>query len=55
MSCYGLGITRILGVLMDNCSSSNQIRWPTALAPFDVSIIMPKVLKPFELKSFSNF
>lgn len=43
MGCYGLGVTRILGALIDNCCTTTEIRWPTILAPYDISFVLPKV------------
>jgi prolyl-tRNA synthetase len=43
MGCYGLGMTRILAAGVEVLSLPDEIRWPTALAPFTVCIIPPKV------------
>jgi len=43
MGSYGLGMTRILAGGIEVLSVPNEIRWPTALAPFTVCIIPPKV------------
>ncbi|GFG39525.1 hypothetical protein Cfor_00955 [Coptotermes formosanus] len=42
MGSYGLGMTRILAAGVEVLSLPNEMRWPTALAPFTVCIIPPK-------------
>jgi prolyl-tRNA synthetase len=43
MGSYGLGMTRILAAGVEVLSLPDEMRWPTALAPFTVCIIPPKV------------
>lgn len=43
MSCYGLGITRIIAAAVEVLSKPTQIRWPLKIAPFSVYFIPPKV------------
>ena len=47
MGCYGIGLTRILAAVVDILSVSDEIRWPSVLAPFSLCIITPKVRKYF--------
>lgn len=42
MSCYGLGITRMLAAFIEVLSTAEEIRWPIKIAPFLVAIIPPK-------------
>lgn len=41
MGCYGLGISRVMGVLVELMGSLDQsaIRWPASVAPFRVHLI----------------
>ncbi|HCC68230.1 TPA: proline--tRNA ligase [Patescibacteria group bacterium] len=39
MGCYGLGITRVLGVLVEKCHDENGIVWPYAVAPFHIQLL----------------
>ncbi|MDY0071949.1 MAG: proline--tRNA ligase [Thauera sp.] len=38
MGCYGIGVTRILGAAIEQNHDERGIRWPTAIAPFEVVI-----------------
>lgn len=44
MGCYGLGLSRILGAAIEILSTDEELRWPRALAPYDVCVIPPKVI-----------
>lgn len=39
MGCYGIGPTRIMGVLVEALSDEKGIVWPKAVAPFSVHLI----------------
>ena len=39
MGCYGLGITRTMGVIVEKYHDDKGIVWPKAVAPFDVHLI----------------
>ncbi len=39
MGCYGLGISRVMGAIVEIMSSDNKIIWPEELAPFKVHLI----------------
>ncbi len=39
MGCYGIGISRILSVVIEQHHDENGIVWPAALAPYDVEVI----------------
>jgi prolyl-tRNA synthetase len=43
MGCYGIGINRILAGLIENNHDKNGIRWPVALAPYEVLLVPLKV------------
>lgn len=39
MGCYGIGISRIMGVIVEKFNDSKGIIWPEAVAPFNVYLI----------------
>lgn len=39
MGCYGIGMTRLLGVLAELLSDDAGLVWPEAVAPYDVHLI----------------
>jgi len=39
MGCYGLGISRTMGVIVEKFNDSKGIIWPETVAPFKVSLI----------------
>jgi prolyl-tRNA synthetase len=39
MGCYGLGTSRVLGVLVEKLHDENGIVWPTSVAPFHTHLI----------------
>ena len=40
MGCYGIGITRIMATAAEQCYDDDGLRWPKALAPFHVCVIL---------------
>jgi len=40
MGCYGLGITRTIAAAVEQNHDEHGIRWPKALAPFEVMVIV---------------
>lgn len=45
MGCFGLGLSRIMTLVVEILSTNNEIRWPIKLAPYTVCIIPPKVVR----------
>ena len=39
MGCYGMGVTRLVGAIVEQCHDDGGIVWPAAVAPFDVHIV----------------
>lgn len=39
MGCYGIGTTRVMGVIAEICSDEKGLVWPASVAPFDVHIV----------------
>jgi prolyl-tRNA synthetase len=40
MGCYGLGISRVMAAVVEQYHDEGGIRWPKALAPFEVVVIL---------------
>lgn len=39
MGCYGIGVSRVLSAIVEQCSDENGIIWPMSVAPFHVHLI----------------
>ncbi len=39
MGCYGIGVSRVVGAAIEQHHDDKGIRWPTALAPFELVIV----------------
>lgn len=39
MGCYGIGISRLMGIVAEAFSTDKGLVWPQAVAPFDVHIV----------------
>jgi len=39
MGCYGIGTTRLMGVIVEKSNDKNGIIWPISVAPFQVHLI----------------
>lgn len=46
MGCYGIGVSRLVGAIIEACHDDNGIIWPEAVAPFRVALINLKVGDP---------
>jgi len=40
MGCYGLGITRLIGAIVETNYDERGIIWPALVAPFSVHLIL---------------
>jgi prolyl-tRNA synthetase len=38
MGCYGMGVSRLLSVVAEECHDDKGLVWPAALAPFQVHL-----------------
>jgi len=45
MGCYGIGVSRVVGAAIEQHHDDQGIRWPTAIAPFQVSLIPMQMKK----------
>jgi len=39
MGCYGIGVSRLMAAVVEQCNDDAGIIWPVDLAPFQVSVI----------------
>ncbi|MBN4076953.1 proline--tRNA ligase [Mariprofundus ferrooxydans] len=39
MGCYGIGVSRLMAAVVEQCNDESGIAWPVSLAPFSVSLI----------------
>ncbi len=39
MGCYGIGISRCISALVEQCHDDKGIKWPTPVAPFELDLI----------------
>jgi prolyl-tRNA synthetase len=39
MGCYGMGVTRLVGAIIEQCHDENGIVWPEPVAPFAVHVL----------------
>ncbi|MGF1715698.1 proline--tRNA ligase [Photobacterium chitinilyticum] len=50
MGCYGIGCTRVVAAAIEQNNDENGIIWPSAIAPFQVSIVPMNMAKSAEVK-----
>lgn len=50
MGCYGIGVSRIVAAAIEQCHDDAGIRWPAALAPFDLVLIPIKADKSYRVR-----
>jgi len=39
MGCYGIGVSRLMAAIVEQCHDDNGIAWPLEMAPFHVALI----------------
>ncbi|PJA31677.1 MAG: proline--tRNA ligase, partial [Zetaproteobacteria bacterium CG_4_9_14_3_um_filter_53_7] len=39
MGCYGIGVSRLMAAVVEQCNDASGIVWPANLAPFQISLI----------------
>ena len=44
MGSYGVGVSRLVGAIIESKFNNNVMKWPTSVAPFDV-VIIPSLKK----------
>jgi prolyl-tRNA synthetase len=46
MGCYGIGISRIMAAVAEQCHDDAGLKWPSALGPFDAVLIPTNMDQP---------
>lgn len=54
MGCYGIGVSRIVGAAIEQGNDDSGIRWPDAIAPFQLVIIPIKADKSDAVREAMN-
>ncbi len=54
MGCYGMGITRLVAAIIEQCHDDNGICWPDSVAPADVHILGLNYGKSAEVTAASD-
>uniref|UniRef100_A0A1I8J2J9 proline--tRNA ligase n=1 Tax=Macrostomum lignano TaxID=282301 RepID=A0A1I8J2J9_9PLAT len=42
MACYGIGVSRLLAACAEVASTDTALRWPLAVAPYQLAVVSPK-------------
>ncbi len=50
MGCYGMGVTRLVGAIIEQCHDDDGIVWPTPVAPFLVHVLGLNYTKSDEVR-----
>ena len=54
MGCYGIGVTRILGVIAETLSDDKGLVWPASVAPFSLHLLLLSKDKEGEAYKLAN-
>ena len=54
MGCYGIGVTRTLQAVIEQCHDESGVIWPTAVAPYEVCITALDVEPESEVMTLAN-
>lgn len=54
MSCYGIGLSRLMGTIVETLSDEKGIVWPKAVSPFQVHLIALSGVKKEALKLYED-
>ncbi|MCW5197664.1 aminoacyl--tRNA ligase-related protein [Buchnera aphidicola] len=54
MGCYGIGVSRLIGAIIEKNHDQNGIVWPISIAPFQVSIIPINFFKNILVKKITE-
>jgi prolyl-tRNA synthetase len=50
MGCYGIGVSRVVAAAIEQHHDDRGIRWPAAIAPFQVALLPMKYAKSFRVR-----
>ncbi len=54
MGCYGIGVSRSMGVIVEKYNDAKGIIWPAAISPFAVSLISLNGAEEYALKIYET-
>lgn len=54
MGCYGIGVTRTLQAVIEQCHDESGVIWPTSVAPYEVCITALDVEPESEVMTLAN-
>ncbi|WP_343190096.1 aminoacyl--tRNA ligase-related protein [Buchnera aphidicola (Astegopteryx bambusae)] len=54
MGCYGIGITRLIPIIIEQNHDNNEIKWPTKISPFKIIILPINKQKNLEVHKTSE-
>ena len=54
MGCYGIGVSRIVAAAIEQNHDENGIKWPAAIAPFQVAIVPMNMAKSARVKETAD-
>ena len=54
MGCYGIGVTRIVAAAIEQNHDKFGIKWPSALAPFQVAIVPMNMHKSHRIPAIAE-
>ena len=54
MGCYGMGITRLVGAIIEQCHDDDGIIWPQPVAPFAVHLIALNYAKSASVRATAD-
>ena len=50
MGCYGIGVSRLAQAAVEQHHDANGICWPTAIAPYEVIVVVANAAEPAQLQ-----
>ena len=51
MGCYGMGVTRLVGAIIEQCHDDNGIIWPQPVAPFHAHVVALNYAKSADVRT----
>jgi prolyl-tRNA synthetase len=54
MGCYGIGTTRLVQAIAEQCHDGDGLVWPKSVAPFDLHVVMTKPEDPAQISVLSS-
>lgn len=55
MGCYGIGISRLMGIIVEKWADEKGIKWPSSVSPFAVNLVDLTCSKKQELDGSNQF